>query len=46
MTVSLVVILSEVINSLSYIVSLIVYITLTAKWIEDAFGERIYEENN
>ena len=36
--------MSEVTDSLSYIVSLIVT-ALTAKWVEDVFGERIYEEN-
>ena len=44
MTVSLVVIMSEVTGGLSYIVPLMVT-ALTAKWVGDAFGEGIYEEN-
>jgi chloride channel 3/4/5 len=44
MTVSLVVIMSEVTGGLSYIVPLMVA-ALTAKWVGDAFGEGIYEEN-
>ncbi|CAF1201953.1 unnamed protein product [Rotaria sordida] len=43
MTVSLVVIMSEVTGGLSYIVPLMVT-ALTAKWVGDAFGEGIYEE--
>ncbi|CAF3810056.1 unnamed protein product, partial [Rotaria magnacalcarata] len=43
MTVSLVVIMSEVTGGLSYIVPLMIT-ALTAKWIGDAFGEGIYEE--
>ncbi|CAF3585908.1 unnamed protein product, partial [Rotaria sp. Silwood2] len=42
--VSLVVLMSKVIDSLSYIVPLRVYIALIAKWVGDAFSERIYEE--
>ena len=44
MTVSLVVIMSEVTGGLSYIVPLMIA-ALTAKWVGDAFGEGIYEEN-
>ncbi|CAF3193547.1 unnamed protein product [Rotaria socialis] len=44
MTVSLVVIMSEVTGGLSYIVPLMVT-ALAAKWVGDAFGEGIYEEN-
>ncbi|CAF1586309.1 unnamed protein product, partial [Adineta ricciae] len=44
MTVSLVVIMSEVTGGLSYIVPLMIT-ALTAKWVGDAFGEGIYEEN-
>ncbi|CAF1120862.1 unnamed protein product [Adineta steineri] len=44
MTVSLVVIMSEVTGGLSYIVPLMIS-ALTAKWVGDAFGEGIYEEN-
>ena len=44
MTVSLVVIMSEVTGGLSYIVPLMVA-ALTAKWVGDAFGDGIYEEN-
>lgn len=44
MTVSLVVIMSEVTGGLSYIVPLMVA-ALTAKWVGDVFGEGIYEEN-
>jgi chloride channel 3/4/5 len=43
MTVSLVVIMSEVTGGLSYIVPLMVT-ALTAKWVGDAFGDGIYEE--
>ncbi|CAF2771259.1 unnamed protein product [Rotaria sp. Silwood2] len=42
MTVSLVVIMSEVTDGLSYIVPSIVT-ALTAKWVGEAFGEGIYE---
>ena len=44
MTVSLVVIMSEVTGGLSYIVPLMIS-ALTAKWVGDAFGDGIYEEN-
>lgn len=44
MTVSLVVIMSEVTGGLSYIVPLMIA-ALTAKWVGDVFGEGIYEEN-
>jgi chloride channel 3/4/5 len=44
MTVSLVVIMSEVTGGLSYIVPLMIA-ALMAKWVGDAFGEGIYEEN-
>jgi chloride channel 3/4/5 len=43
MTVSLVVIMSEVTGGLSYIVPLMIA-ALTAKWVGDAFGEGIYEQ--
>lgn len=44
MTVSLVVIMSEVTGGLSYIVPLMIA-ALAAKWVGDAFGDGIYEEN-
>ena len=44
MTVSLVVIMSEVTGGLSYIVPLMIT-ALMAKWVGDVFGEGIYEEN-
>jgi chloride channel 3/4/5 len=44
MTISLVVIMSEVTGGLSYIVPLMIA-ALMAKWVGDAFGEGIYEEN-